>query len=108
MGMTGECSPGECGFAAWSVVDDMVEVRLHHNLDGDGWVGVGFSRDRQMGQDDIYYCQKRGDQVGVVSAYSVGMSRPIELQPRARQKSNQNLTECCFYRALLKVTRILV
>ena len=33
-----------------------------------------------MGQDDIYYCQKRNGRIGVLSAYSIGMSRPIEVQ----------------------------
>ena len=33
-----------------------------------------------MGQDDIYYCQKRSGRISVLSAYSIGMSRPIEVQ----------------------------
>ena len=33
-----------------------------------------------MGQDDIYYCQKRSGRISVLSAYSIGMSRPIEVE----------------------------
>ena len=32
-----------------------------------------------MGDDDIYFCEKRGDQIGVVSAFSTGMSRPVNV-----------------------------
>ena len=57
-----------------------IEITLHFWSEEDSWVGVGFSRDTNMGQDDIYYCQKRNDRIGVLSAYSIGMSRPIEVQ----------------------------
>ena len=78
--------------------------------ESDAWVGVGFSRDREMGQDDIYYCQKRGEQIGVISAYSVGMSRPIELDASRldngiapdslRTYANQNQFVCSFRRPI--------
>ena len=45
----------------------------------DAWVGIGFSSDQNMGDDDIFYCQKRGSEIGVVSAYSTGMVRPIDI-----------------------------
>ena len=72
----------------------------------DAWVGVGFSRDREMGQDDIYYCQKRAGVIGMISAYSVGMSRPIELDATNNQNGisqlrtyvNQNQFVCSFRR----------
>ena len=74
----------------------------------DAWVGVGFSRDREMGQDDIYYCQKRAGVVGMISAYSVGMSRPIELDATNNQNGisqlrtyiNQNQFVCSFRRPI--------
>ena len=85
-----------------------LSVTLHFMSTDDAWVGVGFSRDREMGQDDIYYCQKRAGVVGMISAYSVGMSRPIELDATNNQNGisqlrtyiNQNQFVCSFRRPI--------
>lgn len=81
--METDCEPGtsNCGLLQWrTLVSGEIEITLHFWSDDDSWVGVGFSRDTEMGQDDIYYCQKRSGRISVLSAYSIGMSRPIEVQ----------------------------
>ena len=40
-----------------------------------------------MGDDDIFYCQRRGDEVGVVSAFSTGMTRPVNVAGQAHVTS---------------------
>ena len=108
--MRSECSPGDgdCGFVQWQLLDDALAVTLHFT-GNDAWVGVGFSRDREMGQDDIYYCQRRSGNVGVISAYSVGMSRPIELDSDDRidqVRTYQNGDEfVCSFRRPISVTK---
>ena len=54
-------------------------MALHLTVASDAWVGIGFSVDQSMGDDDIYYCQNRNNRVGVVSAFSTGMSRPVNV-----------------------------
>lgn len=81
--MEGDCEPGtsNCGLVQWKTLDTSeIEITLHFWSEEDSWVGVGFSRDTNMGQDDIYYCQKRSGRISVLSAYSIGMTRPIEVQ----------------------------
>ena len=69
------------------MVDNEVELGLELSAAGDGWVGIGLSRDRNMGDDDIFYCQRRGRDVGVVSAFSTGMSRPVNVAGQAHVTS---------------------
>jgi len=113
MAMRSDCAPsdGDCGFVQWQLDNDQIAVTLHFTGD-EAWVGVGFSRDREMGQDDIYYCQRRTGRVGMISAYSVGMSRPIELgsdvvdsgigQVRTYQNGNEFV---CSFRRPISVTK---
>ena len=84
-----------------------IEVRLHFKSESSSWVGVGFSFDTAMGDDDIYYCQKNQDIVSVVSAYSTGMTKPTEVENNNHFENNQvsiNVAEqtfsCSFTRPL--------
>merc|ERR1711892_373565 len=51
MAMRSDCAPsdGDCGFVQWQLHNDQIAVTLHFT-GGEAWVGVGFSRDREMGQ----------------------------------------------------------
>lgn len=78
---------------------------MHLTIESNAWVGMGFSSDTLMGDDDIYYCQKRDDAIGVVSAFSTGMSRPVNVDGSSHVSNiganlNQNSFQCSFRRPL--------
>ena len=63
-----------------------------------------------MGDDDIFYCQKRGAEIGVVSAFSTGMSRPVDIDgtdhvTNIGTSSDANDFKCSFRRPL-SVTKV--
>ncbi|CBY14332.1 unnamed protein product [Oikopleura dioica] len=88
--MSFDCLFGEesCPHIAWKESEnnvDFVRVKLHYNSPGSSYVAIGFSRDDKMGQDDIYFCQKNEqNQVAIVSAYSTGMSKPVNIDQESR------------------------
>ena len=64
-----------------------------------------------MGEDDIYYCQKRSGRISVLSAYSTGMSRPTEVEnggevvaDSVETWTNGNQYSCTFKR-IVSVTK---
>ena len=64
-----------------------------------------------MGQDDIYYCQKRSGRISVLSAYSIGMSRPIEVENDGEVVADSVETwtsgnqYSCTFRRIMSVTK---
>ena len=90
--------------------DNEIEIALHLTTSEDAWVGIGFSSDQNMGDDDIFYCQKRGAEIGVVSAFSTGMSRPVDIDgsdhvTNIGTSSDANDFKCSFRRPL-SVTKV--
>ena len=64
-----------------------------------------------MGEDDIYYCQKRSGRISVLSAYSIGMSRPIEVENDGEVVADSVETwtsgnqYSCTFRRIISVTK---
>ena len=92
------------------LTDNEIEIALHLTTSEDAWVGIGFSSDQNMGDDDIFYCQKRGAEIGVVSAFSTGMSRPVDIDgsdhvTNIGTSSDANDFKCSFRRPL-SVTKV--
>ncbi|CAG5090653.1 Oidioi.mRNA.OKI2018_I69.PAR.g12676.t1.cds [Oikopleura dioica] len=80
-----DCEFGEenCPYVAWKETEeneDFVTVKLFYNSPSPAYVAIGFSRDKSMGQDDIFFCQRNEqNQVAIVSSFSRGMSKPTNL-----------------------------
>ena len=88
-----ECEFGaeNCPHVAWKESEsnaDSVTVKLHYTSASPSYVAIGFSRDDKMGQDDIYYCQRNEqNQVAIVSSYSTGMTKPVNLNQESSMTS---------------------
>lgn len=88
--MSFECEFGEenCPHVAWKESEsnaDSVAVKLHYTSASPSYVAIGFSRDDKMGQDDIFFCQKNEqNQVAIVSSYSTGMTKPVNINQESR------------------------
>jgi len=71
------CSGHEgCSSVLLKRIGSEIDITLFKNSSEEDWVGFGFSFDRQMGVDDVYYCVRGSNGVNIYSAYSVGQSMP--------------------------------
>ena len=78
--MTENCSPGDadCAIVSWKHNGDTIDIALEDTNTGSGWVGIGFAPTTNMQNSDIYFCQKDGDEVGIVSSFATANTRPMD------------------------------
>ena len=78
--MTENCKSGDadCAIVSWKHNGDNIEIGIEDTNSGSGYVAVGFAPTNNMRNADIYYCQKDGNEIGVVSAFATANGRPAD------------------------------
>ncbi|XP_078575041.1 putative ferric-chelate reductase 1 isoform X2 [Branchiostoma floridae x Branchiostoma japonicum] len=111
-GVPDGCSPPNCDLLSTWVTDATTEtVIVEVTGKSDGYVAIGFSRDKIMADDDMYECVRYPDgNIEVFSSYSTGHSRPTR-EPTNSGVSNvevaysNGLLSCRFHRAVRQTAR---
>ncbi|XP_035699487.1 ferric-chelate reductase 1-like [Branchiostoma floridae] len=111
-GVPDGCSPPNCDLLSTWVTDATTEtVIVEVTGKSDGYVAIGFSRDKIMADDDMYECVRHPDgNIEVFSSYSTGHSRPTR-EPTNSGVSNvevaysNGLLSCRFHRAVRQTAR---
>jgi len=88
-----------------------VQITLAKSTESNDWIGIGFSADTGMANDDIYYCSKKEDgEIIMLSHYSKGRSETISanrigiIPGTIQTYKNQTFISCSFQRDI-KVTK---
>eukprot|EP00116_Pleurobrachia_bachei_P005442 sb/3465704/ len=64
------CYHGSEGTFYWTVKDDLLLLNISAEISGDDWVGLGFSKDSAMGDDDIVAVVPSNKSYTVLSLYN--------------------------------------
>ena len=82
-----------------------VQITLAKSTESNDWIGIGFSADTGMANDDIYYCSKKEDgEIIMLSHYSKGRSETISadrigiIPGTIQTYKNQTFISCSFQR----------
>lgn len=74
-----DCTPSTCQKATVYTTDaDAVTIQMTGTAEG--WIGMGFSKDNTMGEDDVYTCVRKNDVVTVDHYWNPGGHTRSELQ----------------------------
>eukprot|EP00058_Branchiostoma_floridae_P015841 XP_002601329.1 hypothetical protein BRAFLDRAFT_82772 [Branchiostoma floridae] len=111
-GVPDGCSPPNCDLLSTWVTDATTEtVIVEVTGKSDGYVAIGFSRDKIMADDDMYECVRHPDgNIEVFSSYSTGHSRPTRDATNSGVSNvevaySNGLLSCRFHRAVRQTAR---
>ncbi|XP_019631228.1 PREDICTED: putative ferric-chelate reductase 1 [Branchiostoma belcheri] len=112
-GVPDGCSPPNCDLLSTWVTDVTGEnVIVEVTGKSDGYVAIGFSRDKTMADDDMYECVRHptDGNIEVFSSYATGHSRPTRDAANSGVSNvevaySNGLLSCRFYRAVRPTAR---